>query len=71
MVPVVKALLLPMCRFCGRNWHPQEGVVAAKSFCGACSKERREVAIESLGTKPIVRFSEMGAYTLPRKQRAG
>ena len=66
----MKALRLPVCRFCGRVWHPQEGVVAAKSFCRACSGYRRTLAIKDLGAKPPVRSPDMGPYALPPKRRS-
>lgn len=66
----MKALRLPKCRFCGRVWHPQEGVVASKSFCSACSGDRRELAIKALGAKPPVRTPDLGPYVLPPKRRA-
>lgn len=67
---VMKALRLPVCRFCGRTWLPQEGVVAAKNFCTACSKDRRNLAIKAFGAKPPVRTPDLGPYALPPKRRA-
>lgn len=70
VVEVMKALRLPACRFCGVAWHPQEGVVAADSFCSACSVDRRKLAVKVLGAKPVVRKLDMGPYTLPKPSRA-
>lgn len=67
---IMKALRLPVCRFCGRNWHPPEGVVAADSFCSVCSGDRKARAIKTLGAKKPVRIPNMGSYALPPKRRA-
>ena len=35
-----KFLVLPHCRFCGREWLPREHVSANISFCDECRPER-------------------------------
>lgn len=33
-------LVLPKCRFCGRDWVPPRYVSAKQSFCSKCEAER-------------------------------
>lgn len=35
-----KLLVLPRCRFCGREWSPPEYVSADIAFCDECRQER-------------------------------
>lgn len=35
-----KMLVLPHCRFCGREWSPAEYVSANTAFCDECRGER-------------------------------
>lgn len=64
------ALKLPTCNFCGKQWLPQEEVVASRSFCDGCRSERRVVASQLLNTKPIGWSEGLGPYILPRRKHA-
>jgi hypothetical protein len=57
------------CRFCSAPLIPATGVVAAKSFCGQCRKERRQVAKKVLALKPISLRDLDGDFLLPRALR--
>lgn len=63
----VLTLCIPKCRNCGRNWRPQEGVNADKSFCRKCSGDRKAIAISRLGLKPPRPEDFSGPYLLPRR----
>jgi hypothetical protein len=60
---------LPKCRFCQSPWRPPEGVVAAKSFCATCQKERRQMAKKRLSLKRITSRDLDGKFLLPRGLR--
>lgn len=62
-------LALPRCGNCGRHWRPAEGVVASKSFCKACAKERRAKAAAHFGLTPFTSREAKGPYRLPRALR--
>ncbi|WP_126906849.1 hypothetical protein [Rhizobium phaseoli] len=39
-VAAKKKLVLPHCRFCGREWLPAEHVSASLAYCDECREER-------------------------------
>jgi hypothetical protein len=45
------------------------GVVAAKSFCGRCRKDRRKIAKKALALKSISSRDLDGDFLLPRALR--
>lgn len=63
------AVLRPRCRFCGRYWTPEDGIVADSSYCSACSESRRLLAAEHLGLRPLTAADAVGPYLLPRALR--
>lgn len=69
MDTIVKALRLPNCRFCGLAWHPQEGVVAAKSYCKACAAERRRIAERKFDLRKLKPEDFENGYLLPKSLR--
>ena len=60
----------PACRCCGRQWKPNEGVVAAISFCGVCTKERLERATIEHGLVPLHPDDLVGDYLHQQRRRA-
>lgn len=62
-------LSLPTCRHCGRNWRPEQGVVAETSYCKKCAKNRQTSAASSLGFKRITSADLTGDFLLPRRFR--
>lgn len=60
------AVLRPQCRFCERYWTPEDGVVASSSYCSACVDDRRAIAAELLGLRPLTAAEKAGRYLLPR-----
>jgi hypothetical protein len=44
------------CPYCARSWVPRLGVDAARSFCGACSEERRERSRDHFARRQRERF---------------
>jgi len=60
----------PRCRFCLRYWQPEEGVIADKSYCRACSESRRAVAAKAFAHRPLELDDVTGAHVLPRLLRS-
>jgi hypothetical protein len=60
---------LPRCRHCGLVWKPRLNVVADKSYCGRCRKDRREIAKREFGLGPLTAKDTEGPYLLPRRLR--
>jgi hypothetical protein len=63
-------LRLPTCNFCGDQWLPQSDVVASRSYCDGCRKERLAIAAKLLDAQPIGLLEGFGPYILPRRNRA-
>jgi predicted Zn-ribbon and HTH transcriptional regulator len=69
MGAIMTALRLPKCRFCGRVWHPQEGVVAAASYCAACAEERRSIVESKFDLRKLKPADAENGYLLPKSLR--
>lgn len=64
------SFMLPLCRFCERPWKPPPGVDASMAYCKVCSPERRAIAAERLGARPITMDDVEGKY-IRIKRRPG
>ena len=62
-------IVLPKCRYCGRQWLPRSGAAASRIFCNQCRKERRELAAQFFSLRPISSRDLDGPYLLPRRMR--
>ena len=62
-------LAMPLCRHCGRLWFPNEGVVAASSYCMSCAPARREIATNAFDLRPLAVSDAVDGYFLPRSLR--